>query len=151
MTEIPRRNRKEYSKSELILGNLAIILWITAGAFSIAIFSPYAAIAFFAAAGFLVFYELGKHGCQTCYYCKTCTIGMGKLPELFFKRSGTANVNRRAMRLFPFIYALMSAPPIIVVAVSLAQQMATLRIALLVALLSVSIYTGTIRWKNLKT
>jgi hypothetical protein len=77
MTEAAGRFTKDYSKAELIFGNLAIIFWIGLGAFSFAFFFTFAAVLFFGLVAFLVFYELGKHGCVTCYYCKTCTIGMG--------------------------------------------------------------------------
>jgi len=67
--ETTSRFRKDYSKSELIFGNLAIILWIGLGAFSCALFFPLTAFIFFGLAAFLIFDELGKHGCVTCYYC----------------------------------------------------------------------------------
>ena len=84
MAETSGRYRKDYSKKELVFGNLAIILWIGLGALSYALFCPLAAVLFFGLASYLVFYEVGKHGCVTCYCCKTCTIGIGKIPELFF-------------------------------------------------------------------
>jgi hypothetical protein len=141
--------KKEYSKSELVFGNLAIIFWIGLGAVSVGLFYPLASLAFIALAAFLIFFELGKHGCITCYYCKTCTIGMGKLPELFFKQGGTANVNRSALRLFPFVYVLLSIFPIFLVAFSMVQEMRIYKVALLAALLMFSLYTGTVRRKNL--
>ena len=143
------RKRKDYLKSELYLGNLAIVLWISLGTAACALFIPLAALGFFALAAFLVFYELGKHGCVTCYYCKTCTIGIGKLPEFFFKKAGTANVNRRALRMFPLVYILLSIVPIVLVVFSLTQALATYKFALLAALLAFSLYTGVVRRKNL--
>ncbi len=143
------RHRKDYSKSELFFGNLAIILWICLGTFSCALFYPLAGVVFFGLAAFLIFYELGKHGCVTCYYCKTCTIGMGKLPELFFRRAGTANVNRRALKLFPFVYLLLSALPITLVVISFFQEIAVYKVALLAAVFAFSVYTGIIRWQTL--
>jgi hypothetical protein len=145
MTAEEGRYRKEYSKSELIFGNLAIILWIGLGALSCALFYPLSAILFFGVAAFLIFYELGKHGCVTCYYCKTCTIGIGKLPELFFKKAGTANVNRRALKLFPFTYLLLSALPVALIVISLFQETEVYKVVLLVSVLAFSVYTGTIR------
>ncbi len=142
-------NRKEYSKSELLFGNLAIVLWICLGSAACGLFYPLAAVAFFALTAFLVFFELGKHGCVTCYYCKTCTIGMGKLPELFFKQSGTANVNQKALNLFPAVYGLLSLLPIALATLSLVQELAAYKIGLLFALLGFSLYTGTVRRKNL--
>lgn len=149
MMESPPRQRKNYSKAELIFGNLAIILWIGLGAVSCALFYPYAAVLFFGLAAFLVFYEMGKHGCVTCYYCKTCTIGMGKLPELFFSQAGTANVNQRALKLFPFTYLLLSVLPVVLTAVSFLQAASVYKAALLTSILVFSVYTGIVRRRTL--
>jgi hypothetical protein len=147
--EPTKRNIKEYSKFELYFGNLAIILWIILGAFSCSFFYPLSAIGFFVLIAFLVFFELGKHGCQTCYYCKTCTIGIGKLPELFFAKAGTANVNKKAMNLFPLVYLLMSLLPIALSIISILQNLTASKIAVLTGLLIFSFYTGLARRKNL--
>jgi hypothetical protein len=145
--EAPQRKTKDYSKSELIFGNLAIVLWILLGAYSCYLLYPLSAIGFVALASFLVFFELGKHGCQTCYLCKTCTIGIGKLPELFFRKAGTANVKKKAMKLFPFVYLLLSLVPIVLYVVSITQTITILKILTLAPLLSFSIYSGVIRKK----
>ncbi|HLN46609.1 MAG: hypothetical protein ACM3WQ_02720 [Chloroflexota bacterium] len=147
--EAENRNRKEYSKPELIFGNLAIIFWISLGAAVCGIFYPLAAAAFFALVAFLIFFEVGKHGCVTCYYCKTCTIGMGKLPELFFKQKGTANVNRRALKLFPLVYVLLSLIPVALLVFSLIQELVFYKLVLLTGILIFSAYTGIVRRKNL--
>ena len=147
----PDRKTKDYSKFELIFGNLAIILWITLGAVSCGIFFPLAGLGYFSLLAFLVFYEMGKHGCVTCYYCKTCTIGMGKLPDLFFKTEGTANVNRKALRIFPLVFVLLSVVPVVLVAFSIMQDMLSYKLALLAALLGFSIYDGIIRRKTLSS
>ncbi len=147
--ETNSRNRKEYSIAELVFGNLAIVLWIGLGAAVFSLFYFPSGVAFAAVAAFAIFYELGKHGCVSCYYCKTCTIGMGKLPELFFKQGGTANVNRKAMKLFPFVYILLSLVPIALLIFSLVQDLAVFKIGLLVGLIVFSTYTGFIQRKNL--
>lgn len=147
--EPSKRNTKGYPKFELIFGNLAIILWITLGTASFWFFYPLLGIAFFVVTSFLVFYELGKHGCTTCYYCKTCTVGMGKLPELFFIKGGTANVNKRAMKQFPFIFLLLSVVPLVAILISISESVTFLKIALLFLLLFVSIYSGAIRRKSI--
>ena len=147
--EHAQRKTKEYSKSELIFGNIAIVLWILLGAFSCWLIYPLSALAFFALASFLVFFELGKHGCQTCYYCKTCTMGIGKLPELFFAKAGTANVNKKAMNLFPFVYLLLSLVPLVFYVISIIQAVTALKIVALALLLSISLYSGAIRRKSI--
>ena len=146
---VPNRNTKEYSKLELVFGIAIIVLWISLGAISFGLFYPLAALGYSALLAFLVFFEMGKHGCVTCYYCKTCTIGMGKLPEFFFKQKGTANVNRKAQRLFPFVYALLSLVPVLVVGFSIYQEPVAYKVVLLSAILAFSLYVGLIRHKIL--
>jgi hypothetical protein len=74
---------------------------------------------------------------------------MGKLPELFFRRAGTANVNRRALNLFPVVYLLLSVLPIALTAISFFQEITVYKAALLVGILAFSVYTGIIRRKVL--
>lgn len=74
---------------------------------------------------------------------------MGKLPELFFKKAGTANVNRRALQLFPLTYLLLSALPMTLVVISLFQEMGVYKVALLAAILVFSVYTGITRRQTL--
>ncbi len=149
MAKTAGRYTKDYSKTELIFGNLVIILWIALGALSLTLFYPLASILFFGLAAFLIFYELGKHGCVTCYYCKTCTIGMGKLPELFFRKAGTENVNRRALKLFPLVYLLLSVLPTTLISISFFQEMAIYKAFLLASVVTFSVYSGVIRRQTL--
>jgi len=132
------------------LGNLIIIIWISLGAIACGLFNYLAAIGFFLLTAFLIFFELGKHGCVTCYYCKNCTIGMGKLPYLFFRRGGTANVNLKALKLFQFVHFLISLLPILLVTFSLFQQYEVYKTALLLVLLLFGFYSGIVRRKLLK-
>ncbi len=74
---------------------------------------------------------------------------MGKLPELFFKKAGTANVNKKARKLFPLVYLLLSVAPIILTSISLFQETTPYKIALLIGVLFFSVYTGVIRRKTL--
>jgi hypothetical protein len=136
------RNQKYYAMPELLLGNLMIAVWILLSSLSFAIYYPLAAIPFIAVTAFLVFYKIGKKGCVTCYYCKNCTIGMGKLPSLFFKRERTANLNVKALKLFPWTFLLMSAVPVVLIVVSLFQEVTIFRVGLLCAVLAFSAYSG---------
>lgn len=136
------RNQKYYAMPELLVGNLLIAVWILLGAISFTIYYPLAAIPFIAIAAFLVFYKIGKKGCVTCYYCKNCTIGMGKLPSLFFKHEKTANVNVKALKLFPWTFLLISAVPAVLLVVSLFQEVTVFKVALLCAVLAFSLYSG---------
>jgi hypothetical protein len=143
------KEKRVYSKTELYVGNLAIIMWILLGAASCWLLHPLAALAFTALSGFLVYYELGKKGCLSCYYCKTCSIGMGKLPDLFFTKKGTENLNRKAIKLFPYVYVLLAAVPIALVLFSAIQEFSVLKLALLAALLVYSFVTGFVRRRTI--
>jgi hypothetical protein len=149
MTAKKEIERKIYPKNQLILGNLAIVLWIALGALCFAIYTPIAAVAFFAVAAFLVFFEIGKHGCVSCFYCKTCTIGMGKLPELFFSPNEVVNANRRALKLFPWTFLLLSVVPLGFVTFSLVQEFTIFKVALLASLAVFSLYSGVMKRKTL--
>ena len=124
-------------------------MWIALGAISCGIFHLLAGLGYFSLLSFLIFFEIGKHGCVTCYYCKTCTVGMGKLPEFFFKKEGNANVNRKAQRIFPFVFVLLSAVPIGLIAFSIIQEPMFYKIVLLAAVLVFSIFNGIVRRKTL--
>jgi hypothetical protein len=148
---LAQRNKREYSKPELVFGNLAILLWILLGTAACWLYVSFGAITFLALASFLVFYELGKKGCVSCFLCKTCTIGMGKLPELFFTKTSVENlnINRKALKLFPFVYLLLSLVPLVLTAASIVQHLSFFNVLLFSALAGFSILTGAIRRKVL--
>lgn len=144
-------NKREYTKSQLIFGNLAVAAWILLGAASCWLYSPVAALGFVALASFLVFYKLGKKGCVNCFWCKTCTIGMGKLPYLFYTKTSIEdlNINRKALKLFPYVFLLLSVVPIAITAFSIVQSFSVYSVVLLAVLAALSILTGSLRRKLL--
>ena len=144
-----QKEKRVYSLSEMLLGNAAIIIWILLGTTVFWLFSFLAAMGFAILAAFLVYYELGKKGCLSCYYCEVCTIGIGKLPDAFFSKRGTENLNRKALKLFPYVYVVLSLVPIFLISISIAQEFSTIKLGLIAGLLLFSIVTGTIRRKTL--
>jgi hypothetical protein len=74
---------------------------------------------------------------------------MGKLPELFFRETGTENVNRRALKLFPLVYLLLSVLPITLISISFFQEMAIYKAVLLSSVVTFSKYSGVIRRQTL--
>lgn len=141
------RKKREYSKTELIFGNFAIVVWILLGTASCWLFLSFGALFFFALESFLIFYELGKKGCVNCFFCKTCTVGMGKLPGLFFTKTSiqNLNINRKALKFFPFVYVLLSIVPIVLVSVSIFLHIDFFNIVLLMGLVVFSVLTGILR------
>ena len=151
MNNLAQRQKREYTKAQLVFGNGAILMWILFGTASFWLFSPFAAIGFLALASFLVFYELGKKGCVSCFLCKTCTIGMGKLPDLFFTKTTieNLNINRKALRLFPFAYLLLSVVPLVIIGTLITVHFSILNVLLFTVLIGFSFLTGILRRKIL--
>jgi hypothetical protein len=84
---------KEYSKTLLTLGNLGIALWIVISAIVCWFFNPLLGWFFLVSAFVMIFVILRRLGCNSCYYCKTCTMGFGKLADLFFGSGCMAGVD----------------------------------------------------------
>ncbi len=134
--------KRDYSNSEMLAGNAAIAVWILLGAACVGLFNVFGAVAFVLVSAFLVFYELGKKGCLSCYYCKACSIGMGKLPDLFFSNEGIKNLNKKGRRLLPYVFLLLSIVPLAVVSVAMWQEVSVLKAALLVGVAAFSVFSA---------
>jgi hypothetical protein len=133
---------KGYSKSLLVLGNLGIALWIVVGSTACWFFNPLLGWAFLIFAFVLIFAILRRLGCSACYYCKSCTMGFGKLADLFFGSGRIAGVNSsRGYKVF-FAYGLLGVVPIVFLVVSITQGFAATKIAVLVLLLVLLLYSG---------
>jgi len=133
---------KEYSKSLLILGNLGIALWIVISAIACWFFNPLLGWFFLIFAFVLVFAVLRRLGCSSCYYCKSCTMGFGKLADLFFGSGRMAGVNSSVGLKIVFVYGLLGIVPIVFLAFSILQGFAVTKIAVLAFLLLLLLYSG---------
>ena len=133
---------KEYSKSLLILGNLGIALWTVIGAIACWFFTPLLGWLFLVSAFVLVFAVLRRFGCSSCYYCKSCTSGFGKLADLFFGSGYMAGVKSSVGLKAFFVYGLLGLVPMGFLAVSIMHEFAASKIAVLVFLLLLLFYSG---------
>jgi hypothetical protein len=134
---------KEHSKSLLVLGNLAIALWIVISAIACWFFNPLLGWFFLVSAFVMVFVILRRLGCNSCYYCKSCTMGFGKLADLFFGRGYMAGVNSSIKLKIVFVYGLLGLVPMVFLAVSIMQEFAISKIEVLAFLLFLLLYSGT--------
>ena len=134
---------KAYSKALLVFGNIAIALWIVLAAVSCWFFNPIAGWLFLIVAFLLIFGVLRRLGCNSCYYCKTCTMGFGKLADLFFGEGYMIGVNSSGTLQIVFVYGLLGAVPILFLAVSLIQEFTVFKIAFLLLLLLFLVYSGS--------
>jgi hypothetical protein len=133
---------KEYSKTLLTLGNLAIALWIVLGAIACWFFNPILGWLFLVFAFALIFVILRRLGCSSCYYCKSCTMGFGKLSDLFFGSGHMAGVNSSIRLKVVFVYGLLGLVPLIFLAVSIMQEFSIAKIGVLAFLLFLLLYSG---------
>lgn len=124
---------------------MTILGWIVLGALACGFIHPIIGWSFLLLVSVIVYYALRKRGCKTCYYCKTCTLGFGKLPDLFFYKNGTENVDIMGLRMFPFVYILMSLLPAIMVVISILAQFSVLKIIILILLIIFSLFSGIVR------
>jgi hypothetical protein len=136
---------KEYSKTLLTLGNLAIALWIVLSTIACWFFNPILGWLFLVSAFILVFAILRRLGCGSCYYCKSCTMGFGKLADLFFGSGYMAGVNSSLSLKIVFVYGLLGIVPIAFLVVSIMQEVAVTKIAVLAVLLLLLFYSGSRR------
>jgi hypothetical protein len=133
---------KGYSKSLLVLGNLGVALWIVVSAVACWFFNPLLGWLFLIVAFVLVFAILRRLGCNSCYHCKSCTMGFGKLADLFFGSGHMAGVNSSLGLKIVFGYGLLGIVPIVFLAVSIIEEFAVTKIVVLALLLVILLYSG---------
>lgn len=136
---------KDYSKASLTAGNLAIVLWIMLSAVACWFFNQVIGWFFLVSAFALIFVVLRRLGCSSCYYCKSCTMGFGKLADLFFGSGYMAGVNSSLTLKIVFVYILLGVIPIAFLTVSIIQEFAATKIAVLAGLLLLLFYSGSRR------
>jgi hypothetical protein len=87
MTE-PKNGRPIFFPKKLVLlGNLALFVWIVLDAVAFLLFDLTVGIVFFVVTLILIYCLLNILGClRPCYNCIKCTHGMGRLSALYFGR-----------------------------------------------------------------
>jgi hypothetical protein len=136
---------KEYSKTLLIFGNFGLILWILLGGIGCWLFNPIMGWLFLVSVFVLVFITLRRLGCSSCYYCKSCTMGFGKLSDLFFGSGYMVGVNSSLPLKIIFVYILLGVVPIAFLAFSIMQGFAVNKLAFLAVLMLLLFYSGSRR------
>jgi hypothetical protein len=132
----------EFSRPFLIYGNLALLAWMFLAFFAVWLYNQvygYLLLLFTAAAIYLI---LRRLGCSSCYYCKSCTSGFGRLAGAFFGTGYTkkGSVGNR-IGLVGFIYFLLFPLPLTFLAFSFMQAFSLLSVFFLICLVIVSVYS----------
>jgi hypothetical protein len=133
----------------MVLGNLAVLLWIILDSLGLWLFNQAAGWIFLAAALIGIYGILKFLGClRPCYHCKKCTFGLGRITALYFgKRNLKDYKETYGVAAAIFFYILLGPFPTAVLLVSTVQMFSVLKIAVLLGLLIVSVYSG-LTWRT---
>ena len=133
----------EFTRSFLIWGNLALLTWVLLAFFAAWFYNQiygWLLLIFTSAAIYLI---LRRLGCSSCYYCKSCTSGFGRLAGAFFgtgyTKKGSAG-NRKGF--IVFIYFLLAPLPATFLILSTVQAFAVVKGGVLACLLAVTFYSA---------
>lgn len=148
--KIYEQGLEEYSKGRIIFGNFMMAVWIVLGTIACWLFYPLVAWIYPGFALVMVGIVLRKLVCTNCYYYdKWCHIGWGKLAALMFKKGNIEDFSTSlGQKVAPPTYGILSLIPLVLVVISIIQEFTTLKIVILVLLLAVSFYSGTIGRKK---
>ena len=135
---------EEYPKTGIILGNLAMVIWIALGTIASWFLAPLAAWIYLAVAIVMVYIVMRKLVCTNCYYYdKWCGTGWGKLAALLFQQGNIDDFGTSVgVKLAPLTYGLLSLIPLILIIISMVQAFTVPKLVVLLLLLAVSAYSG---------
>ena len=149
----PKNGRPIFFPENLvILGNLALFLWIVLDTVAFLLYDITVGIAFFVVALIAIYGVLHFIGClRPCYNCIKCTHGMGRLAALYFGRRifkdykysyklPTAIFFTLFIGAFPAAFALYSA----------VIDFTVIKAAVFAVLLAITIYSG-LTWRTKKS
>lgn len=141
----------EFTRRLIVLGNLGLLAWV---------FLAFVAVLFYYfiySWGYLIlevaviYLILRRLGCSSCYKCKACTSGFGRLAGAFF---GKGSVKKESVGnrwgIVGFVYFLLFPFPAAILVLSISEAFSFLKVLVLFCLLVVSIYSLT-TWYNRST
>lgn len=132
----------DFPRNLVVLGNLAFLSWVLLAFFTATFVDQLYAWAFLLFTAVFIFLILRRQGCSSCYYCKSCTSGFGRLAGWFFGTRQHKDVNNKgALVLVGIIYFLLVAIPLWTIAGSLVQEVTSLKAVVLVGLLLITAYS----------
>ena len=141
---ISSEEKLDFAKSFLIAGNLGLLGWILLAFLGVWIYNQiygWLLLIFSAGATYLI---LRRLGCSSCYYCKSCTSGFGRLAGAFFGKGQIkkGSVGNR-IGLIAFIYILITVVPTATLVLAFLQAGAVIDILLIACILTITGYSIT--------
>jgi hypothetical protein len=139
-----------FTKSFLIFGNLTLLTWVFLAFFGVWSYNQIYGWLLLSFAGGAIYLILRRLGCSSCYYCKSCTSGFGRLAGAFFGKGyiKKGSVGNRT-GVIAFIYLLIAVIPAAAIMPTMLQTVTLLQTLALVGVLTITIYSLT-TWRNKK-
>jgi hypothetical protein len=132
----------DFPRTLVVFGNLAILSWVLLAFFAATFANQLYAWLFLLFAATFVFLILRRQGCSSCYYCKSCTSGFGRLAGWFFGAKQHKDIsNKGALFLVGITYFLLVLVPMWILAGSLIQEVTGLKAVVLACLLLFTAYS----------
>jgi len=136
-------DKLEYTRTLLVAGNVVLLLWTLISTLAVWFYSQVFAWVFLLLAAASIYLLLRRIGCSSCYYCKSCTSGFGRLSGWFFGKRQLKDVNNKtALAFVVFIYFLLGPLSITLLTVTLGQTFDLLRIVLVSGLAAIIVYSA---------
>ncbi len=132
----------DFNRSLLVLGNLALLAWVLVASLSIIIANQLYGVLFLVFSAAVVWLILRRAGCSSCYYCKSCTSGFGRLAGYFFGNRAMKDMgNKTALGFVGVVYFLLAPLPLAYLVSSLVRGFQPISASLLVCLLLLTCYS----------
>ena len=150
-TELYDKGLEECPPGQAIFANVVMIIWIALGATACWFFLPLIGLIYVVFALVMVFIVLRKLVCPNCYYHgKCCHMGWGKLSSLLFKEGNIEDFPTSiGLKVAPLTYGLLTLIPLILIVISIFQEfLVSTKVIILVILLAISFYSGTVGRKK---
>ena len=143
--------KSEFTRPLLVLGNLGLLAWVFLAFFGILFYNQIYGWLYLLLEAIVIYLILRRLGCSSCYKCKTCTSGFGRLAGAFFGKGYVKkeSVGNR-LGLIVFIYFLLFPLPATILFFSLSETFSFLKLLVIVCLLSIVTYSLT-TWYNRST
>ncbi len=140
---------ESYPFVTIFFNNFILLLQILLGILACNFFSSIAAV-FYGIFFLLGFFLLKKLVCSHCYYYdRWCSFGWGKLSALLSKKDMEKSSKYLwGIKIAPFFYGILEPLPILLIIILLIKKFEIDKIILLIAFLSISFYSGSIRRKR---
>jgi hypothetical protein len=136
-----------FTRRFLVLGNLGLLTWIILASASALFYNQVYGWLYLVFLFIMAYAVLRRLGCSSCYMCKACTSGFGRLAGDFFGRGFVRkeSVGNR-LSIVAFLYVLLLPIPVAFVVLA---GFSFASVAVLGCLLAVSVYSLS-TWYNRK-